>query len=129
MVTRLVLESPTMAAKLIQFTMTVPAAITERFAAWMQDIGSNPDCIVGKPITLTLTKPDGEPYTDSTYHAQTYRAIAAMRDGEPWIARYPAVSCFSVRYIHKRTALVLVKRPLVAPVAPVASSKSDKSDK
>ena len=120
MVTRLVLESPTMAAKLIQFAMTVPAAITERFAAWMQDIGSNPDCIVGKPIMLTLTKPDGEAYTDSTYHAQAYRAIAAMRDGEAWIAPYPAVSCFSVRYIHKRTALVLVRRP-VAPVAkPVA---------
>jgi len=111
-----------MAAKLTQFTMMVPAAITERFAQWMQDIGSNPACIIGKPIALTLTKPDGDAYTDSTYHAQAYRAIAAAKDGEAWIARYPAVSCFMVRYIHKRTALVLMRRPVavVAPAAPAS---------
>jgi len=107
-----------MAAKLVQFVMMVPAAITERFAMWAQDIGTNPACVIGKPITLTLTKDDGEAYTDSTYHAQMYRAIAAYRDGEAWAQKYPALGCLTVRYIHKRTALTLTKRIAPAVVTP-----------
>jgi len=95
---------------IIQYDAAVPATITERFCEWLIWVLSQArggKVTAGKPIALTLTKPNGEPYSDSTFHTQV-NTVLHRRD---MVERYPDLKLFRVRYLHKRTTLYLTKVP------------------
>ena len=98
--------------RLIQFDMPIPDDITLRFTKAICRLSHDGNVILGKPIGCPIAKPSGEAYTDSTYHAQCYRAIAARKAGAAWTKAYPELDLFSVKYVQKRTRLVLNKRPV-----------------
>ena len=95
---------------LIQFDMPIPDDITLRFAKAMRGLAHDSNVVLGKPIGCPIAKPSGEPYGDATYHAQAYRAIAARKAGAAWTKAFPELDLFSVKYVQKKTRLVLNRR-------------------
>jgi len=95
---------------LVQFDMPIPDDITMRFAKAMRGIAHDSNTILNKPLGCPIAKPNGEPYEDSTFHAQAYRAIAARKAGAVWTKAFPELDLFAVKYVQKRTRLVLTRR-------------------
>jgi len=96
---------------LIQFDMPIPDDITLRFTKALCSLARDGNVVLNKPIGCPISKPNGEPYSDSTFHAQAYRACAARKAGAAWTKAYPELELFAVRYVQKKTRLVLTKRP------------------
>ena len=95
---------------IIQYDASVPANITERFCEWLIWVLAEATAgrvTANKPIALTLPKPNGEPYSDSTFHTQV-NTVLHRRD---MVERYPNLKLFRVRYLHKKTTLYLTKLP------------------
>lgn len=97
--------------RLVQFDMPIPDDITLRFCKALCALAHNTAVVLNKPLGCPIDKPNGEPYSDSTYHAQAYRARAARKAGAPWTKNYPELDLFDVRYVQRKTRVVLTKRP------------------
>jgi len=99
--------------RLIQFDMPIPDDITLRFAKALRALSHDSAVVLNKPLGCPIDKPNGEPYGDATYHAQAYRACSARKAGAPWTKNYPELDLFDVRYVQKKTRVVLTSRPVV----------------
>lgn len=86
-----------------QYDAVVPARITERFTAWLLYVADK--VAPSKPIELTLTKPNGQPYSDSTYHTQ----VNAVLHNVELLHKYPVLADYRVRYLAKKTTLYMTK--------------------
>jgi hypothetical protein len=86
-----------------QYEATVPARIAERFAEWMHFMSDK--VVPGKPIELTLSKPNGGRYSDSTFHTQ----VNTVLHDDTLCARYPEFADYRVRYLGKKTTFYITK--------------------
>jgi len=95
---------------LVEFDMPIPDDITMRFAKAMRGLAHDANTVLGKPIGCPISKPNGAPYEDATYHQQVYRAIAARKAGAAWTKAFPELDLFTLKYSQKKTRLVLNRR-------------------
>jgi len=58
-----------------------------------------------KAIRLTLLKPNGEPYSDATFHTQ----MNAVLHNESMLKAHPVLRDYRLKYVHKSTTLFMVK--------------------
>lgn len=95
---------------IVQHDAVVPAGITERFCEWLVWVLAEAAAgrvVVGKPIDLTLPKPSGEPYSDTTFHTQ----VTTVLHRADMVQKYPDLRLFRIRYLNKQTTLYLTKLP------------------
>jgi hypothetical protein len=109
---------------LIQFDLPIPDDITLRFTKALCKLAHDGNVILNKPIGCPISKPSGKAYTDSTFHAQTYRAIAARKAGAAWTKNYPELDLYAVKYIQRRTRLVLMRHAANAKTSPASARPS-----
>ena len=86
-----------------QYDAVVPARITERFTAWLLFMADK--VVPNMPIELTLAKPNGGAYSDSTFHTQVN---AVLHDTE-LVHKFPILADYRVRYLNKKTTLYITK--------------------